>query len=317
LTARSAAPIEPAHRSGLRFSGVVPTYDRPAQLAACVAALERMETPGGVLEIVVVNDGGAPPPPELTSRASRAGDACELRIIDQRNAGPAAARNTGAAAARGEYVAFTDDDCLPEPGWLTAFDAALRQTPHALAGGRTINAIAGNLYAEASQQLADFVAAYFDGGAGGRFFTSNNIALARETFLAIGGFDTRFPSSAGEDRELCDRWSAQGRASVSVPEAVVRHAHVLTARRFLRQHFAYGRGAAAFRRVRAESGRPVRVDTAFYLRSLSYPFGRALGARAPLVALLVAVAHAAYAAGLLWESTRGGPRADAPGDRPR
>ncbi|MEO6525563.1 MAG: glycosyltransferase [Gemmatimonadaceae bacterium] len=308
MSGRSAAPIDLLHQPTPRFSVVVPTFDRPSQLAACVAALELMERPGGALEIVVVNDGGAPPPPELTVRAANLGGSCELRLIEQRNAGPAAARNAGAAVARGELIAFTDDDCLPEPAWLSAFDAALRVAPDALLGGRTINAIGGSLYAEASQQLADFVASYFDGGTGGRFFTSNNIALARDAFLAIGGFDTRFASSAGEDRELCDRWSAQGRPSILVSEAIVCHAHALTAFRFLRQHFAYGRGAASFRRVRADSGRPVRVDAAFYLRSLTFPFGRGLGARAPAIAVLAMVAHAAYAAGLLWESTRNGAR---------
>jgi GT2 family glycosyltransferase len=232
---------------------------------------------------------------------------CALRVIEQANAGPAAARNAGANGARGALLAFTDDDCLPDPGWLTAFDSSLHAEPAALAGGRTINAIP-SLFADTSQQLADFVSAYFDGGERGRFFTSNNMAVSRDAFLAAGGFDASFPFSAGEDRELCDRWSAQGRPSVSVPDAVVRHAHALSARRFLRQHFTYGRGAAAFREVRAETGRPVRVDPAFYARSMTWPFARMATARALLIASLILVAHAAYAAGLFWERTRGRTR---------
>ena len=297
---------DPSRRPGLRFTVVVPTFERPAQLAACVRALRALDRPGGTLEVVIVNDGGRPPAPELS--ASTADDAeFDLRIVEQRNAGPASARNTGAAAARGEWLAFTDDDCLPDRGWLTAFDAVLRATPDALVGGRTINAI-DSVLADTSQRLADFVSAYFAGGATGRFFTSNNLAVARATFLAAGGFDTRFPFSAGEDRELGDRWSAQGRPSVSAPDAIVRHAHRLSARGFLRQHFTYGRGAVAFRRVRAESGRPVRIDPAFYARSLSFAL-RGGGVRAPARAALTALAHGAYAAGLLYESRRSGARA--------
>jgi GT2 family glycosyltransferase len=302
LSDRPERQHDQPRRPGPRFSVVVPTFERPAQLAACVDALRALDRPGGALEVVIVNDGGRPPASELGAEAS--GDAgFDLRIVEQRNAGPASARNAGAAAARGEWLAFTDDDCLPDRNWLTAFDAVLRATPDALVGGRTINAITDSLLADTSQRLADFVSSWFGGGAAGRFFTSNNLAVARATFLAAGGFDTRFPFSAGEDRELGDRWSAQGRPSVSAPEAIVRHAHRLSARGFVRQHFTYGRGAVAFRRVRAESGRPVRIDPAFYARSLSYAL-RGGGVRAPARAALTAVAHGAYAAGLLYESRR-------------
>jgi GT2 family glycosyltransferase len=282
-----------------RFTVIVPTFERPAPLAACVGALRALDRPGGSLEIVIVNDGGRPPAPDTVRAADDA--TLVLRVVDQRNAGPASARNRGAAEARGEFLAFTDDDCLPDRGWLTAFDAALRATPDALVGGRTVNAIPDSVFADTSQRLADFVSSYFHGGAMGRFFTSNNLAVAREAFLAAGGFDTSFPFSAGEDRELGDRWSAQGRSSVAAPDALVRHAHRLSARGFLRQHFTYGRGAVAFRRVRAESGRPVRVDPAFYLQSLAYAL-RGGGVRAPARAALTAIAHAAYAAGLVYES---------------
>jgi GT2 family glycosyltransferase len=284
-----------------RFTVIVPTFERPAPLAACVGALRALDRPGGSLEIVIVNDGGRPPAPDTVRAADDA--TLVLRVVDQRNAGPASARNRGAAEARGEFLAFTDDDCLPDRGWLTAFDAALRATPDALVGGRTVNAIPDSVFADTSQRLADFVSSYFHGGAMGRFFTSNNLAVAREAFLAAGGFDTSFPFSAGEDRELGDRWSAQGRSSVAAPDALVRHAHRLSARGFLRQHFTYGRGAVAFRRVRAESGRPVRVDPAFYLQSLAYAL-RGGGVRAPARAALTAIAHAAYAAGLVYESRR-------------
>jgi GT2 family glycosyltransferase len=303
LTDRPGSRTESAPRSTVRFSIIVPTYERPAHIAACVAALRRLERPGGRLEIVIVNDGGAPLSASLASGALE--DGCDVRVIDQENAGPGPARNAGAAVARGELLAFTDDDCRPDAGWLVAFDAALRAEPKALAGGRTVNALTSNPYAEASQRLVDFVEAYFQGGVRGRFFTSNNLAVSREEFLAIGGFATRFTRFTAEDREFCDRWSAEGRPSVSVPNAIVQHYHDLSAVGFLRQHFGYGRGAAGFRRVRAEAGRPGRVDPAFYAESLRYAaHGR--GLHGVVDGALVALAHAAQAAGLLYESSRRG-----------
>jgi hypothetical protein len=87
-------------------------------------------------------------------------------------------------------------------------------------------------------------------------------------------------------------------------DARIRHAHALSARDFIRQHVAYGRGAIAFRHSRRNVGRPVRIDPAFYVASLRYPFTRASVRRAAPIALLTAVAHAAYGAGLLAESAR-------------
>ena len=300
MSDRAEPRTESASRSDIRFSVIVPTYDRPKHIEACVASLRRLERPAGTLEIVIVNDGGSALPAGLSDDV---GDGCDVRMVEQANAGPAAARNTGARMARGTFLAFTDDDCRPEPGWLVAFDAALREHPDALAGGRTLNAI-DSPFAEASQLLADFVSSYFDGGAGGRFFTSNNIAVARAQFLAAGGFDTSFPFSAGEDRELCDRWSAQRRPSVRVDGAVIRHEHALTAQRFVRQHFTYGRGGAAFRRKRASTDRPVAVEPGFYTQSLAHAWRHSPGARGALYVALTMLAHASYAAGLLWESRR-------------
>lgn len=298
---RAESRTESAPRFEVRFSVIVPTYDRPAHIAACVASLRRIERPGGALvEILIVNDGGSALPTGVSDDIS---DECVVRVIEQANAGPASARNTGAMMARGEFLAFTDDDCRPEPGWLLAFDTALRAQPDALAGGRTVNAI-HSAFAEASQLLADFVSSYFSGGDAGRFFTSNNLAVSREQFLAAGAFDTSFPFSAGEDRELGDRWSAQGRPSVRVESAVVRHEHALSARRFVRQHFTYGRGGAAFRRVRAAADRPVRIEPGFYTKSLAHAWRASPGVRGALYVALTMLAHASYAAGLLLESRR-------------
>ena len=89
-----------------------------------------------------------------------------------------------------------------------------------------------------------------------------------------------------------------------VEGAVIRHEHALTARRFVRQHFTYGRGGAAFRRKRASTDRPVAVEPGFYAKSLAHAWRHSPGVRGALYVGLTMLAHASYAAGLLWESRR-------------
>lgn len=289
--------------SAPEWSVIVPTWNRPQRLAECVAALARIEPPAGGFEIVVVNDGGTGPDAVVHRHAADA--AVPLRVLTQANAGPGAARNHGARMAAGRWLAFTDDDCRPEPGWLRAYERALAARPDALAGGTVVNALTDNIFSETSQLLAAFVTHWFDGTGGReRFFTSNNVAVSRDAFAAAGGFDETFGTLTGEDREFCDRWHGQGRPTLAVDDAVVRHAHLLSPRSFLAQHAAYGRGAVLFRRIRRAGTRPVRVDGSFYIASLRHA-GRVRPLRRGLaLAGLTAAAHAAYLAGLAYGALR-------------
>ena len=226
-----------------------------------------------------------------------------LRLIVQANAGPGAARNRGAFEATNEYLAFTDDDCVPDAAWLTALANALTVRPGDLLGGRVINVL-DNLYSQASQDVVAYLCDYYDGRSGrSRLFTTNNMAVSAEAFRASGGFDTSFQRAAGEDREFCDRWVASGRGSAFVHEAIVRHAHSLTLAGFCRQHFQYGRAANRFRKIRAERrSEPVTLEPlSFYTGLLRAPFCDGRSWRACCRAALVGVSQAANAAGFYWE----------------
>ena len=279
----------------MRFSVVVPTYRRPVALSECLAALRALRPPDGGYEIVVVNDGGPPLPAALMRDR---GHAVALTVIEQANAGPGAARNRGAASARGDVLAFTDDDCQPERDWLVELNATLAAAPEALVGGRTRNALPDDVYAVTSQLLIDFVSRWFCGGPAGCFLATSNLAVARRAFEDSGGFDPRFTACGGEDREFADRWAAAGRPTLLASGAVVQHRHRLTFRTMLRQHHTYGRGARLYRSIRAAEGRPVAIRPSFYLQSLLHPL-RYAERRAPLVVVLTAFCHLSYAAGLL------------------
>ncbi len=243
------------------WSVVVPSYNRPDELRRCLTALQQLRHDGGV-EIVVVDDGGERPAAPVV--ASVPGE-IEVRVIRQANHGPAAARNTGARAARGEWLAFTDDDCRPEPQWLSDLQAGLAQNPTALVGGRTVNALPRNQWAEATQMLVDQVIADTDGG----FLPTCNLAVRRDLFLESGGYDEDFPTAAGEDRAFCDAWRSRGGRIILLDGAVVRHEHHLSAASFWRQHANYG---AAARQVHRRPGGSKPWSLGSYVTLLSQPF---------------------------------------------
>jgi GT2 family glycosyltransferase len=153
-----------------------------------------------------------------------------------------------------------------------------------------------------------------------RFFPSNNLAMAKAAFQAVGGFDIHFPRAAGEDRDFCVRWRASGRHLVSAPDARVRHAHPLSMRGFVRQQMNYGRGAFRFHtraRTRTDSNgangsRPGGL--AFYAGLLADPFRRVPAARAAALLGLVLVSQAAVAAGYFSEMAFGGLKGFRSGD---
>ena len=261
------------------MSVVVPTRERPAQLAACLRSLDALDYPRDRYEVIVVDDADGE--------------------------GPAAARNRGAEQARGDLLAFTDDDCRPESGWLRALVDRWGGDPDTAIGGRTTNGLPGCALAAATQTIVDLVYEHYNAnGDGARFFASNNLAVPASAYAAVGGFDERF--TASEDRDFCARWLESGRLLVHASDAVVAHAPRLTFTRFWRRNFHYGRGAYRYHRARPRPlGRSVRGELGFHRRlpSLVRPAFRGAGVRrSASLAALLGVWQAANAAGFAWEA---------------
>jgi len=257
--------------------------------------------------VLVVDDGSGDPPNDVIASLD---GSLNLQLVCARHGGPASARNTGARLARGRYLVFTDDDCAPHADWLTAIDrhVSVSTTP-VVVGGQTINLLADNVYATASQSIVDFLYDYFgDHPASRRFFTTNNLVVPREQFMEIGGFDENFELAAGEDRDLCERWRSSGRELQYAPDVLVDHAHTLTLSRFNRQHFNYGRGAFDLHRSRARRGDgSLKIESVpFYFGLVTYPFRQSKGWRAAPLAMLSFWSPVAYASGYFFERIRRG-----------
>jgi GT2 family glycosyltransferase len=269
----------------VKVSVVIPTRDRPRSLERCLAAL------GKGCEVIVVDDGSADPR-AAAALAERHG----ARALRLEGRGPAAARNAGAAAAGGEVVCFTDDDCEPAAGWAEALAAPVLSGEAAVSAGRTVVGPEASAADRAWQAIADALvdASREPGSPSPGFAPTCNVACAA-ALLAELPFDESFPRAAGEDRDWSERAAARGAAPLPVPAALVVHRPGLRATSFLRQQFEYGRGGA---RYRAAGGGRGFGPAGFYAGLLRRGF-----AAGPASGVLVLAAQLATAAGVAAERT--------------
>ena len=285
----------------MKFSVVIPTFDRPGDLLRCLAALARIDYPKHEFEVIAVDDGGSA---DLDTLVAPFGTELNLRLLRQPNQGPAAARNFGASQAAGSFLAFIDDDCEPQAGWLLALDAAVAGAPQGLIGGHVVNGLPRNPYSAASQEIVDFLHSHFNRDPQhGRFFPSNNIVVAARPFREIGGFDAAFRRSASEDRDFCDRWLRRGWHLVSAAEAVVVHNRAMSFRTFCKQHFLYGRGAFRYAEARRKrNGGPVAFEGwRFHLGMVTAPLRRSITPSAVYRSFLILVSQFAVVIGYFRE----------------
>lgn len=291
---------------GPLVSVIVPTYDRPLALATCLRALAAQTLAKEQFEVIVCDDGSAAAvAAQHAELVAGLGGPRRVRLVREENAGPAAARNLGAALARGRYLAFTDDDCEPAEDWLASLLARFETNPNALLGGGLRNGLASDVCAAATQAIMDFVYGEQERDSGVRLFSTSNMSMPAAAFRAIGGFSPAFRDAAGEDYDLCWRWHESGWQSVYVPEAVIVHGHSLTVRKYLRQHFSYGRGLFRVRERQRERRRvAARRGPGWYVRLVLSPLRSRRDAAAWRCAALIAVSQAATLAGALVEWVR-------------
>lgn len=240
---------------------VVCSYNGAATLPRTLSALAKQRLTE--VELLVVDDGSS------DDTAKIAADAGVRVIQHQDNRGLAAARNTGWRAASAELVAFTDDDCRPEPGWLVGLVAAAQRhsTAAAVGGSVTVCGEDGVLlrYLQRNNPLtpleADLLAddrllhrlsLYLRRSGAAAANTRErlvgsvvgaNMAFPFSVLHAAGGFDERF-RFGGEEEDLCRRLVLAGNQLWFTPAAVVEHDFAPGLADTLRRSQAYGRGNA-------------------------------------------------------------------------
>ena len=281
---------------------MVATYNRRALLERVVEAILRQTLPSERYEVVVVDDGSTDGTAELGADLARRGS---VRFVCGEHRGVAAARNLGIREARGDVVAFTDDDCLVPADWLARLADGYARYPEVAGVGGGITPPPEALRASALARYERFqtrdlygardeeVLGGFECPAGG----TNNMSYRRGALLDVGGFDEGFPPFVwGEDADLKLRIARRGGRLLYVPVTVI-HLRTYALRSFLRQSWQRGRGEAHFR-LKHEGRRgwlgQVRRSAAAKLRLLAAPFRRD-----PALRAVAALADLATAAGCL------------------
>jgi glycosyltransferase involved in cell wall biosynthesis len=244
------------------LSVVIPTKDRADALARTLDALEAQQAGDAKLEAIVIDNGSSDG--TVAQVRQRAGGEVPIKLLEQPQGGPAAARNAGVEAAGGEVLLFLGDDTEPaDEGLLRAHLDLHAARPEPGYG------VLGRITWTPRQPVTPFMRWLENGGpqfSYGRleagpvdaasYFYSSHASLKRVIFEQVGGFDVRFPTAAVEDTELGVRLADAGLALDYHPELLVLHDHPTTPAQSLRRSVAVGRSAALYNQLQPDRPHP-------------------------------------------------------------
>lgn len=227
---------------------VVPTFGRRPSLARLLDALAAQTVGPDAFEVVVVDDGSTDDTSEWL-RAART--PYSLRVLEQVNAGPAAARNRGVAGASGEVVVFFDDDVVPAPDALSVHASIHRASADCVVVGPMLPPPAWRRPSWIRWEEQKLLAQYQAMTRGlysctYRQFFTGNASVRRDSFLAAGGFDPSFDRA--EDVELGYRLAKLGMRFIFEASARVWHYPVRSFAAWRRTPYRYGRADVAMHR---------------------------------------------------------------------
>lgn len=257
----------------MKASIVVPLFNAEAYLERCLRALLAQDYPHERYEIVVVDNNSTDRTAQIVRRHPR------ITLAAEAKQGSYAARNHGTRLATGDVIVFTDPDCEPDPGWLSALMHAMGRREQMIVLGRCVF-VSGS---RALSMLADY-----DAVAAGRVFSSgvesvyfgyaNNMAVRKALLDDLGGF---LELDRGADTVLVQETvRAYGCDAVALaPDARARHLEIGGVRDFYRKRLIYGRSTERNRPL--GSARPVSMRERLgvfsrTIRENDYSPGRAL-----------------------------------------
>lgn len=225
---RATEPSLGTDMKDIKVSIVVPVYNRADMLADVITALLQQTHPS---EIVVVDDGS-------TDNTADVAKAYPVRYVHQENRGPAAARNKGFQMSTGQVVAFTDSDCIARPDWIEKLLEGFAHDDNGVVAGsydiaNPVRLLPRLIHEEIKGRHAEFKTHI-------RAFGAYNVAVKRNVFEDVGGFDESYRTASGEDNDLSYRILASGHQILFKPDALVFHYHTERFGKYLKEQYRHG-----------------------------------------------------------------------------
>ncbi len=196
---------------------IIPVFNDVERLALCLAALEAQTYPADRYEVVVVDNGSAASPASATAGYPH------TRYFVETRKGSYEARNRGLSEAKGEFIGFTDSDCIPSPDWIERGVDAIARTPNAGLIAGHIDVFFRDPARPTPTELFESLYAFPQPMyvAESRYGVTANVFTRRAVLDAVGAFDASLQS--GGDREWGNRVDAAGYALVYAEDVRVAH----------------------------------------------------------------------------------------------
>jgi len=230
---------------GARITVIIPTLNRAGDLRKCIEALEAQTMARGDFEVMVVDGGSEDGTLRLLEEKEAAGG-IRLGHLVERRKGAGVARNSGIEASSSEFVAFTDDDCVPEPVWLSALLAGFPDDRRcAGVGGPIVPANPGNVINRYCMHCRNWKDISF----GGRtmHIPTMNVLYRRSALLDVGGFEGGV--IIGEDIHLSQKIAKRGYYQKSIGAGKVVHKDPATLGELYHKAWLHGTGIAEVGRI--------------------------------------------------------------------
>jgi glycosyltransferase involved in cell wall biosynthesis len=216
-----------------RVSVIVPVYNGGRKVCETVHCLLQQKLPPA--EVIIVDDGSTDDTLFLLKKFGE-----RIILLSQANGGPASARNHGLRVATGDFVAFTDSDCLPQPGWLSSLMEGFTDASVGGVGGSVRRAAdcLFNQYADMYGVLSPDI----DESGDIKYFATANVCFRADVLREAGCFDEDYRRPGGEDVDVCIRIRGLGYKLRFSESALVLHYHKDSLRSLLRTMANYGEG---------------------------------------------------------------------------
>jgi len=212
---------------------IIPARNASRTIARCVQAVLAQKSFTRPYEVIVVDDGSD----DVTAAIANGFGVRVIRL--EEGMGPAAARNAGAAVAKGEILVFTDADCEPESNWLEEMIRPFEDPAVVGVRGAYRSHQSGWVPRFVQQEYA-FKYMLIAGLDSIDFIDTYSAAYQRNVFLENGGFEKAFPVPCVEDQEFSFRLARKGYRMVFAPDAIVYHQHDKNVLEFIKRKFGIG-----------------------------------------------------------------------------